>query len=437
MHRLRLGFTNRRQTNSRKLSELLSSIGTRLTRVLSEHEREFGGAVYGILAPAKSPKERTMKRKPQIAVVGAGAFGGWTALYLLRRGARVTLVDAWGPGNSRASSGGETRVIRGAYGPDQLYTEMTARAFKLWREHERRWKRQFLHRIGVLWMTSSGDDAWQRASLARLEAAQIPYARLSPAQLRKRWPQINFSGVDWALLEPESGYLTARLACQAVVDGFVAEGGQYRQAGVLGTESDWSRPTTLTLSDGLRLRADRYVFACGPWMSKLFPATIGERIRVTKQEIFFFGTPQGDPRYDEGNVPVWGDHGERFMYGIPGNQGRGFKLADDTRGSEFDPTSGERVVSMEGVRVARDYVGFRFPGMKDAPLVETRVCQYEETPDSHFLVDRHPGSDSVWLVGGGSGHGFKHGPALGEKVAELVLGDKLAPPQWRRERFAK
>src|SRR6201981_4222185 len=101
-----------------------------------------------------------MPKRIHIAVIGAGAFGGWTALYLRRRGARVTLFDAWGPGNSRASSGGETRVIRGTYGPNQPYTHMAARAFRLWRENERKWERKFLHRIGVLWMAASGDDAW-------------------------------------------------------------------------------------------------------------------------------------------------------------------------------------------------------------------------------------------------------------------------------------
>src|SRR3954447_24784826 len=93
-----------------------------------------------------------LKTKPHIAVIGAGAFGGWTALYLLRQGAHVTLLDAWGPGNSRASSGGETRVIRGTYGPNQPYTKMAARAAQLWNENEKRWNMKLIHRTGVLWM---------------------------------------------------------------------------------------------------------------------------------------------------------------------------------------------------------------------------------------------------------------------------------------------
>jgi glycine/D-amino acid oxidase-like deaminating enzyme len=377
-----------------------------------------------------------MKSKPHIAVVGAGAFGGWTALRLRERGARVTLLDAWGPGNSRASSGGETRIMRGTYGPDQPYTHTAARALKLWTKYERRWKRQFLHRTGVLWMVSSRDDAYERGSLGPLREAGIKFQELSTAQMRRRWPQINFSDVHWGIFEPECGYLDARASCQAVVDAFIAHGGAYRQLAVSpeGLENA-GKLRYLNLSDGSRLKADHYVFACGPWMGKLFPEALGDVIRSTKQDIFFFGSPAGDARFTDANLPVWGDHGERFFYGIPSSDHRGFKVADDTRGPAFDPTAGERVVSHATVKRVREYIALRFPAMKDAPLIETRVCQYEQTPDSHFVVDRHPRMDNVWLLGGGSGHGFKHGPALGEVMAELILKDGEADSVWRLSRF--
>ncbi len=372
-----------------------------------------------------------MKSKPHIAVVGAGAFGGWTALHLLERGARVTLLDAWGPGNSRASSGGETRIMRGTYGPDQPYTELAAHALKLWVKYERRWKRRFLHRTGVLWMVSSRDDSFERGSLPPLRDAGIEFQELSTSQMKKRWPQVDFAGVHWGIYEPECGYLDARASCQAVVDAFVSQGGVYRQVAVLPNRLERAPLRSLTLSDGSRLKADYYVFACGPWLSKLFPETLGNVIRSTKQDIFFFGAPAGDCRFSDAQLPVWGDHDERFFYGIPGGDRRGFKVADDTRGSEFDPTSGERVVSQATLKRVREYLAFRFPAMKDAPLVETRVCQYEQTSDSHFVVDRHPRMDNVLLLGGGSGHGFKHGPALGEIMAKLILTDGESNSDWR------
>jgi len=378
-----------------------------------------------------------MKSKPHIAVIGAGSFGGWSALHLLERGARVTLVDAWGPGNSRASSGGETRVMRGTYGPDQPYTEMAARALKLWAKYERRWKRRFLHRTGVLWMASGRDDAFERGSVEALRESQIRFQELSAPQMKKRWPQINFEGIEWGIFEPECGYLDARASCAAVVDAFIAAGGKYRQIAVLPDGLEDAPLSHIALSDGPQLKADCYVFACGPWLGKLFPQAVGDLVRPTKQDVFFFGASAGDDRFSERHLPVWADHRGHFRYGIPGSGRRGFKIADDTRGPDFDPTTGERTVSQETLKDIREYVGFRFPALKDAPLIETRVCQYEQTPDSHFIVDRHPADENVWLLGGGSGHGFKHGPAIGEMMAEWILKDREPDAMWRLWRFKK
>jgi glycine/D-amino acid oxidase-like deaminating enzyme len=383
------------------------------------------------------PRSARTKSKLNVAVIGAGAFGGWTALHLLESGARVTLLDAWGPGNSRASSGGETRVMRGTYGPNQPYTELAAHAMKLWTRYGQRWKRQFLHRTGVLWMAAPTDDAYERGSLEPLRQAKIPFQELSAATMKKRWPQINFEGIGWGIFEPDSGYLDARASCRAVVDVFTAQGGTYGQMAVLPDGLENPPVRALTLSDGSRIKADAYVFACGPWMGKMFPETIGKKVQATKQEIFFFGTPAGDSRFNRENLPVWGDHRDHFFYGIPGSGRRGFKVADDSRGPAFDPTHGERTVRPELLANVREYLAFRFPALKHAPVVETRVCQYEETPDGHFILDRHPRADNIWLLGGGSGHGFKHGPAIGEIMADLVLGERQPESFWQLARFAK
>jgi sarcosine oxidase len=378
----------------------------------------------------------SMNQNPHVVVVGAGAFGGWTALELRRRGARVTLVDAWGPGNSRASSGGETRVIRATYGPRAVYTRLAARALALWKEHERRWQRQLLHPIGVLWLVE-GDETYEKAALPILRAAGVSFEELSGAETARRYPQINCERVRWAIFERDGGYLTARRACAAVLEGFVAAGGSYHPLAVERPTPSGGALRGVQLSDGSTLAADTYVFACGPWLGRLFPDVIGERVRATRQEVFFFGTPPGDARFTEEALPVWADHGARFMYGIPGNEWRGFKVADDTRGPSFDPTLGERVPSPEALQVAREYLAFRFPGLRGAPLVEARVCQYENSPDEHFIVDRHPAAENVWLVGGGSGHGFKHGPAVGELVAGLVLGGGTPDAEFRLARFPR
>jgi len=366
-------------------------------------------------------------------VVGAGAFGGWTALMLRRRGVRVTLVDAWGPGNSRASSGGETRVIRGVYGGDRIYTAMARRAFELWHENENRWKKTLYTRTGALWMVSDAGE-FVRASLPFLKEFAFSYDELTPAEAGKRYPQIAFEGIRWALLEKEAGFLLARRSCADVVDGLVAEGGEYRQGQATPGEISGGQLSGVALSDGTRLTADAYVFACGPWLPRVFPALLGTRIEPTRQEVFFFGTPAGDVRFSEGQMPVWVET-PRFFYGIPGNERRGFKIADDARGPAFDPTSGDRTPTAEGLRSARDYVARRFPALASAPLVESRVCQYENSTDHHYIVDRHPEAANAWILGGGSGHGFKMGPAVGELAAGNVLGEKPLEPFFSLKRF--
>jgi glycine/D-amino acid oxidase-like deaminating enzyme len=369
-----------------------------------------------------------------VAVIGAGAFGGWTALHLRRAGARVTLLDAWGPGNSRASSGGETRVIRGIYGGKARYVQLTARAFVLWWEHEASWGRPLYRRTGALWMFQS-DDGYARSTLPLLRDAGLEVAELAPADAARRYPQIDFTGVRSAFYEIEAGYLLARQACDAVLKALLAEGGEYRAEAARPGAVAGGGLRELALEGGGTLKADRFVFACGPWLGALFPDVIGDRIVPTRQQVLFFGPPSGDGRFDEGACPVWMDYADRFVYGIPGNERRGFKVADDTRGPPMDPTTDERLVGAEAIARARAVLERRFPALAQAPVVETRVCQYEQTPDGDFILDRHPTAENVWLAGGGSGHGFKMGPAIGELVAGLVLGTREPEALFSLARF--
>ncbi len=376
----------------------------------------------------------TIPGRATIAVVGAGAFGGWTALELQRRGARVVLFDARGPGNARASSGGESRILRAGYGAQAVYTAMAARALRLWLDYQRRWDRILYHETGALWLAGE-EDSFPRDSLAALREARLPCEQLSRSELERRYPQVNFEQVSWALYEKRAGYLTARLACQAVVEQFIAQGGEYRPIAAVPGRIFSKALAGLRLGDGTRFHADLYVFACGAWLGKIFPQAIGRLVRPTRQEVFFFAVPGGDRRFQAGALPVWLEHGARMFYGIPANRVHAFKIADDTRGREFDPNKGRRTPSMKRLKAAREYLGFRFPRLREAPLVEARVCQYEDTPDRHFILDRHPAADNVWILGGGSGHGFKHGPAVGELASQVLLGEKPPPAAFRLARF--
>ena len=368
--------------------------------------------------------------KLHVVVVGAGAFGGWTALMLRRAGMDVTLVDAWGPGHARASSGGETRILRGTYGDRAIYTRMAARAMQLWREHDDRSHRQFFHRVGALWIFS-GDASFGETSIEPMRAAGLPAEWIDPDEARSRWPHVSFEGVTRVLWEPHAGFALARRACEHVVETLVAEGGRYAVGRVRPPRTDGAPLAAITLDGGEPLAGDRFVFAGGPWLGALFPDAVGARIRPSRQESFYFGTPAGDARWLPPQMPVWVDYGSRMVYGIPGNANRGFKVADDTYGATFDPTHGDRAHTPEMLAEARAFLRQRFPALGDAPLLGSEVCQYELTSDSHFLIDRHPAAPNVWIVGGGSGHGFKMGPALGEYVTRLVLAQAEPDPAFR------
>jgi len=396
----------------------------------------IAGAAYIIGSPTFVGSLRA-----SVIVVGAGAFGGWSALQLLQRGAKVTLLDAWGPGNSRASSGGETRVIRATYGPVGIYTQMVARALQLWQENEQRWNLKLFFRSGALRMAAT-DDSYERAALPLLKEAGLRFEKLSSADCAKRWPQINFKDISWSIYEPDSGYLAARRGCEAVLNAFLKEGGQYRQAQATPGPITANRMQGISIPPGEILNADYYVFACGPWLGKVFPF-LAPIITPTRQEVFFFGTAAGDLRFTDAQLPVWIEGGkyplgtEHRYYGIPGNHWRGFKMADDARGPVIDPTTMERQISEEGLAAARAYLRVRFPAMAGAPLAESRVCQYENSTDHNFILDRHPEAENIWIVGGGSGHGFKHGPVMGEMVSNAVLGLKAPPSEMSLARLLK
>jgi len=376
----------------------------------------------------KGKKIEPVPAKKHIAVIGAGAFGGWTALNLARKGFKVTLIDAWGPGNSRSSSGDETRVIRSTYGSNEFYFNLNVRALQLWKEHEQRWKKKLFQNKGVLWMCYHEHTPIVDDSIPFAEKHKMPYERLSASELNTRFPLINTRDLHHAYYDSFGGCLRAREACQYVHKAFLDEGGKYIQASAEPGKIEKERLTGIRLSDKNTVTADAYIFACGSWLGKLFQDVLGDTLTCTKQEVYYFGVPS-DHAQALDSMPVWIDvDGEDFYYGIPGNQHRGFKIGVDKRGEKFDPTRGERTVNPEVLEKARKFIAHRFPVLKNAPLIENRVCPYENSPDGNFIFDHHPQAKNLFFMGGGSGHGFKHGPAFGEMVASILTGESLVHP---------
>jgi glycine/D-amino acid oxidase-like deaminating enzyme len=371
-------------------------------------------------APPDSPfnlEKIGLPKRSKIAVVGAGAFGGWTSLYLLRNGYNVTLIDAWGPGNSRSSSGDETRVIRSTYGANEFYFSLNVRALELWKEHQSRWGKQLFYNTGVLWFCYQQKSLLLDDSIPFSKKYNSEYEYLGNEQLKERFPAINTDDLHHAWFDPHGGYLKARESCQAVNLAFIGEGGKYIQAHAIPASVNPVKIESLLLSTGEKISADAYLFACGSWLGQLFPDVLGNKITCTKQEVFYFGAPKEQSRAFD-CLPAWIDlDGRNYYYGIAGNANRGFKIGVDIRGEIFDPTEGERTFTPETLSRAREFLSHRFPGLKDSPLLENRVCPYENSPDGNFIFEKHPHTQNIWFLGGGSGHGFKHGPALGELVA--------------------
>jgi sarcosine oxidase len=346
-----------------------------------------------------------------LVVVGAGVFGASLARRCALGDWDVTLVERVAPGHVRSGSGDESRIIRCGHGEDEWHTASARRAWALWHEIDP----ALIVPSGVLWLAHD-DDGWEAASERTMRALGVPCARIDPAGC---FPSFAGEEIAWGLWEPEAGVLKARdatrtLAEQAVAAGATLELGEARPDGA-----------AVVLDDGRRLEADRVVWACGAWLPRLFAGLVD--LRITQQDVFYFGATAA---WRTPGVPTWVDYAAA-AYGVGDVDGRGVKVCSDREGPDGFDVDGDRVPVAEHERRAREILARHFPALADAPLVGTRVCQYELTADTRFLIAPHPDHDGrVWLLGGGSGHGFKHGPALAERVEAWLAGDEPPDPRF-------
>jgi glycine/D-amino acid oxidase-like deaminating enzyme len=350
---------------------------------------------------------------PSAIVVGAGIFGASLARHLARGGWQVTLVDKDRPGHERGASGDASRLIRSAHGPDRWYARSARRARDLWLELGEDSGSRLFEQVGLAWLARSA-KGWEAESERALRDEGIPVERLDPEAGRELFPSFDPEGLEFILLEPEAGVLRARDALHAVVAQAESAGAQL----VLGE----ARPAAEEVEiDGERRSADVVVWACGAWLAGLFPELA--EIRVTRQDILYFGA---GPEWGTPPVPAWVEYDSAF-YGLGDLDGRGVKVAPDSEGPPFDPDEDDRAHSAGSEAAARRFAASRFPDLADAQLAGARVCPYALTADTNFVIARHPEHDRVWILGGGSGHGFKHGPALAEYVVGVLEGETPDP----------
>ena len=366
-------------------------------------------------------------RSPDVAVIGAGAFGGWTAYYLRRMGARVTLIDMWGPGNSRATSGDETRGVRTSYGDRPhgvLWAQWASESIKRWKAWDEEWAQALSMRL----FFTTGDlilrkdwEPYMKDTRANWDKTGIRYEVLEPNEVRYRYPVIGLKEIGAVLYEPDAGVVRSRRACEVVAEVFRRQGGEIKIARALPSLASGNRLHDLSLSSKETLSAGKVVFACGPWLWKLFPEFLRTRLRTPLGYVYYFGTPVGDARFDVPNLPSYSFPGITG-WPSPPNDNRGFRVRTGG-GPHSDPDGSQRWIDPVNFTRPRAFLIDRFPLLIDAPLLETRACHYELTVTRNFYIDRHPEWENVWIAGGGSAEAFKFGPMLGDYIAKRVMGD--------------
>jgi sarcosine oxidase len=349
-----------------------------------------------------------------VVIVGAGTFGASLAWTLARRGEQVTLIDQFEPGDSRASSGGESRLIRCSHGSDPDYTATARRARALWRELEAESGEELMLEVGMAWFAER-EDGWEAESERTMAAQGIPSQRLDVAEAARLFPSLGTDDLKFVLYEPEAGVVRAQRAVQALARQAVAHGARLlRGRAMPGGDA-------VVVGDVGRIEGDAMVWACGPWLGRLFPDLV--RIAVTRQELLFF---DGGPAWR--SAPGWVDY-DLAMYGTGDLDDLGVKVALDKEGPPLEPDAELPPAGATEPQV-RDYLARRFPVLAGAPLKEGRCCRYELSPDSHFVAGRHPELERTWLLGAGSGHGFKHGPAMAERTAAAIAGTETLPERF-------
>jgi glycine/D-amino acid oxidase-like deaminating enzyme len=284
---------------------------------------------------------------------------------------------------------------------------------------------------GVLWMSKTADPGIRQARTI-FEDLNIAHDWLDAPGILRRYPQIRVADDTMALFEPDAGALLAERSVQAVLEAAVNAGVHYETAAVKAPDTRWARLKWVETTEGQRIPAESFIFAAGSWLPKLFSVLKGI-IRPTRQELFFFDPPGGVSEFNPDALPIWIDQTEpRIGYGFP-DFGNGVKLGFHRLGPAFDPDESPREIEDDQISEAAAYLAERFPGMQDARFLSARLCHYENTPNGDFLIDRHPGIENAWFLGGGSGHGFKHAPGIAEYVLNAVNGQGTVEPRFSLE----
>jgi glycine/D-amino acid oxidase-like deaminating enzyme len=283
---------------------------------------------------------RTTAASPDIVVVGAGTWGSWTALHLRKMGAKVTLVDSYGPGNSRSTSGDETRGVRSSYGDKsgqlgELWMLWARESIKRWIAFDDEWGKEFrlnvFHTTGDLIFRQEWDN-FQLRTKVWWDKNKIPYQILKPEDVRKSFPVISIDDITAIIYEPDAGVVRARRSVQHVAAVFEKLGGNIVIGRASPSKMSNGRLDEISLDTGATLRADTFVYAVGPWLGKTFPDIFAKKTRAPIGYVCYFGTPINDQRFTFPNIPSFNFPGVTGWPALPVDN-RGFRV----RGAERAP----------------------------------------------------------------------------------------------------
>lgn len=364
----------------------------------------------------------------RIAVIGAGAWGGWSAFKLQEAGYDVTLIDKDSPGNPHSGSGGATRIIRMAYGGHPVYTDMVKNAFSAWERYATKWNETLYHPKEAIWLFRGIAPQYAERSIPLMKERGFALEQMDIASMKAQFPLISFDDISSVYREPYVWFLEAAKSCAIVAQQLEKLGGRFLKAEVKDIERQEDH-CTITLVDE-KLVFDQVVVACGPWSKELIP-TLKDVIHVTRHEVYYFDAPE---TYND--LPIWVEfrEGDRMYYGIPDHFGGGFKFAYDERQWALDPDKDERGVTAEIFNKMKAVLANRFPNLKNPDLIKHHTCVYENSIDGDFIMDRKEDGKIIYLAGS-SGHGFKMGPAVGQMVLDEVSGTEMLPDQFGLSRF--
>lgn len=362
-----------------------------------------------------------------VIVIGVGAMGSAACFQLARRGVRVLGIERFGLPHMLGSSGGFSRMIRLAYYEHPDYVPLLRRAYENWHELEQVSGKKLLHLTGGLYMGSQGSELISGALRSAREHS-LDHELIDHAELARRYPQFTLPEDHIGILEPMAGMLEPEKCIAAFAEQAMRCGAQIHCHETLRSwTSDASGVTVIT--DRATYHADKLILTAGAWNGK-FSNEFGVELPVSRQTLLWTW-PSEPSLFEAGRIPVWGigQPDGSLYYGFPMglDDGLGMKFAHHARGQMVDPDRVARDPQPGDEETLRKAIR-RFLPRGDGPTIALRVCMYSNTPDSHFIIDRHPMHDRVICGFACSGHGFKFASVIGEVLADLATQGETKLP---------